>query len=99
MRWVGFGHAYRKDMPPLELRRLWYLDGRKMALWSDRSPRRLSARPKRSHKLVRLFDATFCYLFIVNNRHGACPTGRRSANLDWKTTYLETGGGQYFEIV
>jgi len=26
---------------PLELRRLWYLDGRKMALWSERSRRRL----------------------------------------------------------
>jgi hypothetical protein len=24
-------------MLPLDLRRLWYLDGRKMALWSDRS--------------------------------------------------------------
>ena len=28
-------------MPPLELRRLWYLDGRKMALWSEPSRRRL----------------------------------------------------------
>ena len=28
-------------MSPLELLRLWYLDGRKMALWSDRSRRRL----------------------------------------------------------
>jgi hypothetical protein len=26
---------------PLELRRLWYLDGRKMALWSEPSRRRL----------------------------------------------------------
>jgi RNA-directed DNA polymerase len=28
-------------MSPLELRRLWYLDGRKMALWSEPSRRRL----------------------------------------------------------
>ena len=28
-------------MRPLELRRLWYLDGRKMALWSEPSRRRL----------------------------------------------------------
>jgi RNA-directed DNA polymerase len=28
-------------MPPLELRGLWYLDGRKMALWSEPSRRRL----------------------------------------------------------
>ena len=28
-------------MAPLELRRLWYLDGRKMALWSEPSRRRL----------------------------------------------------------
>jgi hypothetical protein len=28
-------------MSSLELNRLWYLDGRKMALWSDRSRRRL----------------------------------------------------------
>ena len=28
-------------MPALELRRLWYLDGRKMALWSEPSRRRL----------------------------------------------------------
>ena len=28
-------------MNPLELRRLWFLDGRKMALWSERSRRRL----------------------------------------------------------
>ena len=38
---MGFCHAYRKDMPPLELRRLWYLDGRKMALWSEPSRRLL----------------------------------------------------------
>ena len=28
-------------MPPFELHRLWYLDGRKMALWSEPSRRRL----------------------------------------------------------
>ena len=38
---MGSHHAYRKDMPPLELRRLWYLDGRKMALWSEPGRRRL----------------------------------------------------------
>jgi len=29
--------AYSPTMLPLELRGLWFLDGRKMALWSERS--------------------------------------------------------------
>ena len=40
-RWADLSRTYPEIVPALELRRLWYLDGRKMALWSEPSRRLL----------------------------------------------------------
>ena len=50
---MDLGHAYPEIVSALELRRLWYLNGRKMALWSEPSRRRLRRETQAISQVLR----------------------------------------------